>query len=490
VHLRMTARLVASLLVLLAGVAPTFAITVPTARAALPLRLDATLPLHPALQLGALAEPARSVRVIVQTRGPVDVPALLVQLPGATLVETFPFIDGLLLALPQQLTPTLAVLPGVRAVTPDAPVALTRLPTAALATTYPGAIGAPGVWNDPARPATGAGVTVAVVDSGVDADHPDLAGRVVAVDVSGGDGRDPHGHGTHVAGTLAGRGPGGRYLGIAPDARVISVRIADADGASSEAALLRGLQWVDAHAGAERIRVVNLSLSVQLPTPAVLSPVAAAVERLWRGGVVVVASSGNRGDARDAAWFPPGNDPFVIAVGALDHAETVGPADDRLATFSSHGRTQEGHVKPDVVAPGRRIVAPLAGGATVLARQFPDRIIDGRYLRLSGTSMAAPVVAGAAALLLERSPTLTPDQVKWLLTGTGRAYAGQADAAGVVDPRAAIEAAAGRPVGSANAGLPPSVGLPLAVAAGEWGQSYWDAAYWTQSYWDDGGPQD
>ena len=449
------------------------------------IQLDPTLPIHPYLQYGASVEPTRRVRVIVQKTSSLVSSHLIAQSVGAPIVEEFPFIQSLVLEARLQSVLLLASLPGVRYVSYDAPVLTTFVNTRNLRTTHQDTIGVPAVWNGDQRPATGAGVTIAVLDTGVDPDHPDFRSNVTAESVTGDDGRDGHGHGTHVIGILAGKDPQGRYLGVAPDARVISVRIADNQGIGSESSLLRGLQWVYEHRAAEGIRVVNLSVSTGFPALSVTSPVTAAVEQLWRGGVVVVASAGNRGHDAGAVWFPPGNNPFIITVGALDHNETIEPTDDQLASFSSRGRTQTGHLKPDVVAPGQRIVAPLASGNVVLAQQYPDRVIDARYLRLSGTSMAAPIVSGVIALLLEQHPSLSPDQVKWLLMGTARAYSGQPHPAGVVDAAQAMLVAATDSIGVANTGLQPSLLLALPTGSTEWDQAYWDQAYWDQVYWDE-----
>jgi serine protease AprX len=482
--------------------------------------LDANKPVHPYLQYGSQVDPANIVRVIVQKSSAHVDSASIARVAGVAIDEEFTFINALTLEVPLGIVPALSRVAGVKYITVDGPVMPQAIDASQLATTYQAAIGAPAVWNGAAgRPAlTGAGVGVAVIDTGVNASLPDFsANTLVAVNVNPNatGPQDNYGHGTHVVGTINGRDPQGRYIGVAPEARVVSVKISDDAGRTTESDLIRGLQWVYMQRGTYNLRVVNLSLSSAIPTSYLVSPVAAAVEQVWRGGVVVVAASGNDGSAHDATWAVPGADPYVLTVGAVDHNETAAPIDDSLATFSSRGKTQDGIYKPDVVAPGRKIVAPLASTSATLARQLPDRITDGRYIRLSGTSMASPITTGVVALLLQAYPTLTPDQVKWLLTNTDRGYAGQADSAGVVDPLAALKRAAGGRVGSANQGLAPNgsllspltgllqalvgtvVGLVVDLlywdttywgetydTAGRWQSAHWDAAHWDSAHWD------
>jgi serine protease AprX len=210
---------------------------------------------------------------------------------------------------------------------------------------------------------------------------------------------------------------------------------------------------------------------------------------------VVVAAAGNDGNSRAAVWHAPGNDPFVITVGALDDNQTAYRGDDTLAFFSSRGRTTEGTAKPDVVAPGRKIVAPLAGPNSVLARVLPNRIsADGQHIRLSGTSMAAPVVTGEVALLMQRYPNLTPDQVKWLVVNTTLTYSGQSDSAGAVSALNATRRAGQGWLGRANQGVAPSSGSLLTPVLGLLGglsfvtvtlvSTYWDSAAWDSAAWD------
>jgi serine protease AprX len=311
-----------------------------------------------------------------------------------------------------------------------------------LATNYPKTVGADKLW---AAGITGKGVGVAVIDSGINGDMPDFenadgSSRITAnVLASAGATRpgDDVGHGTHVAGIIAGnsfnRANGdparGSYVGIAPEANLVTLKTADDAGESTVLDVITALQFVVDHREDLNIRIVNLSVSSDTPSSYLDDPLDAAVEFAWHAGIVVVAAVGNRGDAADAVQYAPGNDPFVISVGATDEVDTANPADDTLATFSSRGVTQDGLAKPDVVAPGAHIVAPLASGSA-FATLCPQCIVGSQYLKIGGTSMAAPVVAGAAALLLQARPDLNPDQLKALLTGATSGTGDGLEAAG------------------------------------------------------------
>ena len=291
-------------------------------------------------------------------------------------------------------------------------------------------VDAPRAWSQLGL--TGRGVGVAVVDSGVYA-HPDLAGRIVAAidftavapTVSNIPLNDLGGHGTHVAGLIAGDGTrsGGIYAGVAPNANIIDVRVIDGHGGSNVSIILRGLQWILANRATYNIKVVNMSLGAT-PTGSYKSDLmATAAEILNFAGVAVVVSAGNSGPLAGTITTP-GTDPYVITVGALDDNGTALRADDLMATFSSRGRTPfENLPKPDLVAPGRKMVSLRAPGSE-LDSLFPDRqvtvqgALSAEYYRLSGTSMAAPVVSGTIALMFERNPTLSTAQVKKRLKST------------------------------------------------------------------------
>ena len=196
----------------------------------------------------------------------------------------------------------------------------------------------------------------------------------------------------------------------------MTLKTADEDGNSTVLDVLAALQFVIDHKDLLNIRVVNLSVSSDTPSSYLLDPLDAAVEAAWQSGIVVVAAAGNRGDAADAVSYAPGNDPFVITVGGTDELGTDHPSDDVVADWSSRGVTQDGVSKPDVLAPGAHIVSTLAPGA-FFAQLCPACVVGSSYLKIGGTSMAAPVVAGAVALMLQERPELTPNQVKSLLDG-------------------------------------------------------------------------
>jgi len=263
-----------------------------------------------------------------------------------------------------------------------------------------------------ARGLTGAGVTVAVIDSGVDSTHPDLADRVIAAEDFTGDGGgvlDVFGHGTHVASIIAGTGAasGGQFAGVAPGAHVISGRACDAFGDCTESALLAAIEWavVDQHAP-----IVNLSVGGS-DTPEI-DPLEDLINTLSaQHGTLFVISAGN--DGADGTINSPGSADAALAVGAVDR-------DDQLASFSSRGpRIGDHAIKPDLTAPGVDIAAALATGPEPIGE-----VVDTAYQRLSGTSMAAPHVAGAAALVRQQHPEWTGAELKAQLIGAAQPTAG------------------------------------------------------------------
>ena len=242
---------------------------------------------------------------------------------------------------------------------------------------------------------------------------------------------DTNGHGTHVAGIVGGSGQksNGVYKGIAPNVGFLSLKVSDDNGMSTESDVVAAMQWVydnnrnlgtAAALSPYRIRVVNLSLNSTVEQSYHSSPLSAAAEVLWFNGVVVVASAGNvtAESGYNTIHAGPANDPFIITVGASNENGTANRGDDNVTNFSAYGTTVDGFQKPDIIAPGKNIVSTLAESSW-WRNNFNDRFVDGIYFRASGTSMAAPMVTGAIALLLQDEPNLTPDQVKYRLTHTG-----------------------------------------------------------------------
>ena len=327
----------------------------------------------------------------------------------------------------------------------------------------------------------GTGVGVAIIDSGV-YNHDDLqkangsGSRIVySESFIPGDAstNDAYGHGTHVAGILAGNGHDSQsgypvqYTGVATNANIINLRVLDANGSGSDSQVIAAIQRAIQLKNTYNIRVINLSLGRNVYESYTLDPVCQAVEAAWQSGIVVVVAAGNSG--RDdslgtqgyATIQAPGNDPNVITVGATKTNGTPNRLDDTVASYSSKGPTLVDHVvKPDLVAPGNRIVSLAAPGSTLVTSLLSLNIqpittcllgllgnncstgLSGKYTRMSGTSMATPMVAGAAVLMFQKDPTLTPDIIKarmmktawkgypgnsWGYDNVGRGYFSQYD---------------------------------------------------------------
>lgn len=276
----------------------------------------------------------------------------------------------------------------------------------------------------------GSGVTVAIIDTGVEP-LPQLHGSVVAqVNFSSAPAAgDQHGHGTFVAGLVHQSAPG---------ARIVSIKLSGADGAVDVTQVIAALHWLALHGHEFSIDVVNLSFgndSTQSPDH---SPLNFAVQRVWDAGMVVVASAGNLEDGVGRV-SKPGDDPLIITAGASSDAGTSFVDDDSVAPFSPSGPTLAGYAKPDVVAPGTRVTSIRVPGSTIDVA-YPQARVGSTGFRGSGTSFAAPLVAGAAAVLLELRPSTTPDQLKHVLMATARPISGAAAAQGAGSIRAASAA--------------------------------------------------
>jgi serine protease AprX len=286
----------------------------------------------------------------------------------------------------------------------------------------------PGLGSIPG--VNGQGVTVAVLDSGINTQHAALAGKVIAsVSTVTGDSStaDLFGHGTHVAGIIAGGTTGTTALyngGIAPGAQLVNVRVLGATGSGLTSDVIAGIEWVLANKSTYNIRVINLSLGHPVYESCATDPLCQEIQKAYDAGIVVVTAAGNYGLTADGRTVlgsiaSPANSPYAITVGALNAWGTASRSDDTLATYSSRGPTAfDSVVKPDVAAPGNKIVSLQANGAS-LPVTYPQihvgGILNDAYMYLSGTSMAAPVVTGGVALLLQGTPALTPAQVKLAL---------------------------------------------------------------------------
>jgi subtilisin family serine protease len=360
-------------------------------------------------------------------------------------------------------------------------------------TTYPSHSALVGADRLHAQGITGAGVTVAVIDSGTMShvalnkdtrglwrylsEYDATTGTLLAeIDMSRlgqkncGTGivdDDGSGHGTHVSSIIldSASGPTGGFNGIAPDARLVSVKAFDASGRGSYADVIRGIDWVIQNRTRLGIRVLNMSLSATPRSYYWDDPLNRAVMRAWQAGILVVASAGNTGPAAMTIGVP-GNVPYVVTVGAMSDNFTPGKtSDDVLASFSSVGPTVEGFVKPEVVAPGGHVLALMQNSDTI-AVQHPEFHDGGAYFTMSGTSQSAAVTSGVAALLLQAEPWLTPNQLKCKLMSAARpavkgdgslAYSVFQQGAGVIN---AYDAVYGTVYDCANRGM--DVNLDLA----------------------------
>ena len=264
---------------------------------------------------------------------------------------------------------------------------------------------------------TGKGVTVAVLDSGVGQTGSLNVSESLAINPYASTSDDSYGHGTHVAGLISGKAID---TGVAPDANIINVKLGNDEGKVDEVDLLLGLQWVHDFKDQFNIKVVNLSVSSTVAQSYKDSPISAAVEQLWLNGVTVVTAAGNDRYNPADVNYAPANDPFVITVGALDGVGKTSPSDIQLASWSKKGITSAGVTKPELNAPGTKVTSYLSSDNAILAVEHPESVLNNKFLEMSGTSVAAPIVTGAIALLLEANPTLTPNQIKYILTQTSQ----------------------------------------------------------------------
>jgi serine protease AprX len=405
---------------------------------------------------------------------------------GGNLKKAFRSISGASVVLSGKELVKLARHPKISAITRDEKMGLADLS-----------------WRDAVKlgsmnelTSSARGPAIAIVDSGIDASKvSDFGTRVVAranfVTSEPGVTGDPMGHGTMVAGVAASGNP---YLrGVAPSSPLVDVRVASSQGEAKTSDIVSAVDWILANKDTYNIRVANFSLAGSSEASFRNHPLDKAVEKLWLNGVVVVAAVGNHGVNSGPVPIPaPGNDPFVITVGAVDMRSTPWTSDDRRVNWSAYGSTADGFAKPELSAPGRYIVAPVPLPST-LATRFPERITSSAgYMWMSGTSFSAPIVSGAAAAILARRPTFSPDQVKGALML----------AAQRVGNDSSVEAGVGEVSipGALNVSDPPNPNLNLyAFVSGDefnaeawasyvstnanWTAANWTAANWTAANW-------
>lgn len=430
------------------------------------------------LLVAGLLAPANAEAVPSAPASPPTVPVIVRELPnagdrperavadaGGRILRPLSIIGGFLADVPAPELPALRSASGVHSVTPNAVVQLHDVdeadalsePTSVRSVAV--GIGATELWADGL---TGRGVDVALIDTGVVPVNglsttgklvlgPDLSLEAARCDAGGCAPSPAHrldsvGHGTHLAGIIAGRddtvsdaeaSADEEFVGVAPDARLVSVKVADASGGTDVSQVIAAIDWVVQHRNRDglNMRVLNLAFGTDGLQDYRLDPLAYAAEVAWRKGIVVVVAAGNQGGAA-GRLDNPAHDPYLLAVAGADGRGTPDPADDKPATWSSRG---DGQRNPDLIAPGARIASLRSPGSHLDAR-FPEARQGERLFRGSGTSQAAAVVSGAAALLLQQRPNLTPDQLKALLTSTARPLTGtdvETQGAGTLDLRRA-----------------------------------------------------
>jgi serine protease AprX len=471
----------------------------------------------PTLDRVAAQHPSRQVEVIVQLRAgtdPVSGRSRIRHL-GGRVTRDLPIINGFGARMAAGKAAKLAKSPDVRAISLNAAVVKSGTPDKdTLATSFDLSVRAHKSWN---AGYTGKGVGVAVIDTGIQGNLPDFrvsendsSSRVVASAVANpaaSTADDTYGHGTHVAGLIAGNGTNrpagdplrGKYAGVAPDANLIAIKASDDHGDASVLDVIDGLQFAVDKKSDYNIRVVNMSLRSTVAESYKTDPLDAAVEQAWNSGILVVAAAGNDGNASDAVSYAPANDPYAVAVGGVDDQGTKAVSDDQLASWSSRGKTQDGFSKPDVLAPGAHMVSTIPAGSEY-TQMCPTCVTDGEYFKVGGTSMAAAVVSGVAANVIQAYPDYSVDQIKQTLVKRTRpVYAtnsstvlvdGQGDPqpAGtstettLVGGESANDKAINNPAErSANKRLVPNVFLDPATGQIDYTRASWSRASWSNA---------
>jgi serine protease AprX len=468
------------------------------------------------LEQGA-KDPGKKIHVIIQSTGGTSAAAESVSGLGANLRLRLNSARAVAVDITAGKLASLAKQSGLT-ITPDATVHLSGSMNYSTQL-WPYEAGDAWLWGSSLSPAPQA-PTIAIIDSGIEANRADFDGgsRVVGqVNLSSmtpnspGDGR---GHGTFVAGIAAGSAAG--YAGAAPNAKILSLDVMDDTGTARTSDVIAACDWILANKSAYNIRVANFSLHSGAKNHFYNDPLDRAVEKLWFGGVFVVAAAGNYGSPSgpSGVMYAPGNDPFVMTVGAVDLGTSIWRADDTAAPWSAWGYTEDGFSKPEIGAAGRYMIGPVPTSSTLVS-QRPDHVVAPGYMELSGTSFAAPVVAGTAAQILARHPSWTPDQVKGALmltaktlpsavrgslgVGSVNAY-GAAMLASAPNPNLALrkfvttsgpggdlsfDAASWAAVVKSSASWADASWADASWAAASWSAASWADASWAEASWAD-----
>jgi serine protease AprX len=410
-------------------------------------------------------------------------------------IQQLNLIGAVEATVPAEQIKKLQGVPGI-IVTPNATVQVsgTITPTVGSTQLWPYESGNASLWLGDTTTYAGKTPTIAIVDSGIQ-NRADFGNRLLAsVDLSTLPGNtstdDQRGHGTFVASIAA--GASSDMTGASPSANLVSVKVMDANGQAKTSDIINACQWLLDNKGKYNIRVANFSLHSSYGTNFYRDPLDQAVEKLWFGGIVVVAASGNYGVSNtqpSGVLYSPGNDPFVITVGAIDLGNSLRANDDAAAPWSAWGYTYDGFYKPEVSAPGRYMVGAVPPGAS-LTQVKASNMVGTDRIQLSGTSFAAPVVSGTVADMLARHPNWTPDQVKGALMQTARAVRnGNPKSAGLGEITA-TRAVSAWATPNPNKGLEQYVssgsfnGTAWATAAKTLGKA-WNAMSWSDQSWSD-----
>jgi serine protease AprX len=422
--------------------------------------------------LAVFASASRTVRVIVTSSSDRGAGAAVERI-GGRVSSMLPLVDGVVADVPAERVEELRSFATVVA---DRALHVRSADFGgAPATAYPYEVGASDVWGS----SDGAGVGVALVDTGI-SPVPDVLDRVVALADLTPEHRfvDGFGHGTFMAGLIAGTGAAsdGAYSGVAPGAHLVSVKVALSDGSTTLSTVLEGLQLVDRSRERFNIRVVLLALSSDSDLSPDRDPLTRGLRKLWDHGVFVVVPTGNDGPEAGSVDLP-GNDPTLMTAGAVEDMGTPDVGDDTVPSWTSRGPSRFGAAKPDVAAPGVHLVSLRAPGSQI-DRENPRARVGESYFLGSGTSMSSAVTAGVAALVLSVRPDLTPDELKAALAD-GATPLSDADpsavGAGVVNAAGALDANSD-PDGNGN-----GHGHGRGAKAG--GGSHWNGRIWNGRVW-------